>query len=49
MRLLQKAARPLKPRIATRAPLAAKENRLDTKSRRARIKNLRKPLPEAEY
>jgi ribosome-associated protein len=47
--LLQKAARPPKARIATRAPLAAKANRLDAKTRRARVKHLRKPLLRAEY
>jgi ribosome-associated protein len=47
--LLQRAARTPRPRIATRVPPAAKANRLDTKTRRAHVKHLRKPLLRAEY
>ena len=46
--LLQRAARLPKARIATRAPRAANANRLDAKTRRGRIKYLRKPLLRAE-
>jgi ribosome-associated protein len=42
--LLQRAARAPKARIATRVPLAVKAKRADAKTRRAHIKDLRKPL-----
>jgi ribosome-associated protein len=42
--LLQEAARPQKKRIATGIPLAAKAKRLDAKTRRGRMKYLRKQV-----
>ena len=45
--LIRRAAEPPKPRHATRPTAASKRRRLDTKTRRARLKHLRsEPPPE---
>lgn len=44
--LIQGAIRTHKPRKATRPPRATKKRRLDSKTRRGRVKQLRKPVSE---
>ncbi len=43
--LIRRAAEPPKPRHATRPTAASKRRRLDTKTRRARLKHLRRTRP----
>lgn len=46
--LLRRAARPVKPRIATRPSKASKERRLEAKRQRSSTKRLRRSAPAAD-